>query len=68
MQGMLLQLQKYNLQVKYKRGDKNFLADMAHPSEIHSCELSSNLEDIDHTLLVTVTYKTLDRPPSMTQF
>ena len=53
LQRMLLHLQKYNLQVKYKRGDKLFLADTlsrAHRAEVNVCELSCNLVDVDHTL------------------
>ena len=48
---MLLHLQKYNLQVKYKRGDKLFLADtLSTRAEVNVCELSRNLVDVDHTL------------------
>ena len=53
LQRMLLHLQKYNLQVKYKRGDKLFLADTlsrAHRAEVNVCELSRNLVDVGHTL------------------
>ena len=53
LQRMLLHLQKYNLQVKYKRGDKLFLADTlsrAHRAEVNVCELSHNLVDVDHIL------------------
>ena len=50
---MLLHLQKYNLEVKYKSGDKLYLADTlsrAHRAEIHVCDLSHNLVEVDHTL------------------
>ena len=53
LQRMLLHLQKYNLEVKYKRGDTLFLADTlsrAHHAEIHVCDLSRNLDEVDHTL------------------
>ena len=50
---MLLQLQKYNLQWKYKKGISMFLADAlswAHLPEICTCglELATNMESIDH--------------------
>ena len=57
LQRMLLHLQKYNLQVKYKRGDKLFLADTlsrAHRAEVNVCELSRNLVDVGHTLSLTL--------------
>ena len=52
LQGMLLQLQKYNLKVKYKKGKYMYLADTlsrAHRLEVHTCEFSQNLESIDNT-------------------
>ena len=54
LQRMLLQLQKYNLQWKYKKGTSMFLADTlsrAHLPEVYACdlELATNLEGIDHT-------------------
>ena len=51
LQRMLLQLQKYNLQWKYKKGTSMFLADTlsrAHLPEV-CLELATNLESIDHT-------------------
>ena len=53
LQRMLLQLQKYNLQWKYKKGTSMFLADTlsrAHLPEVCACdlELATNLEGIDH--------------------
>ena len=53
LQRMLLHLQKYNLEVKYKSGDKLYLVDTlsrAHQAEIHVCDLSHNLVEVDHTL------------------
>ena len=53
LQRMLLHLQKYNLEVKYKSGDKLYLADTlsrAHRAEIYVCDLSRNLVEVDHTL------------------
>lgn len=54
---MLLQLQKYSLTVKYKKGKHMFLADSAHLPEVHACRLSEALEDINHT-------KSLELPDS----
>ena len=61
LQRMLLQLQKYNLQWKYKKGTSMFIADTlswAHLPEVYACdlELATNLEGIDHTapMLLTV--------------
>ena len=70
LQRMLLQLQKYNLQVKYKRGDKMFLVDTlsrAHPPEIHFCEAlalsDSRIQDIRQAsindLVLTTLYQTV---------
>ena len=49
-----LQLQKYDLEWKYKKGTSMFLADTlswAHLPDVYTCdqELSTNLESIDHT-------------------
>ena len=52
LQRMLLRLQKYNLKVKYKRGDQMFLADTlsrAHLPEVSACEFAQSLQDVDHT-------------------
>ena len=49
---MLLKLQKYNLQVKYKKGEMMFLADTlshAYLPEVNTCEFAQNLEKVDHT-------------------
>ena len=52
LQRMLLSLQKYSLQWKYKKRTTMFLADTlsrAHPLEVGACEVAVNLESIDHT-------------------
>ena len=54
LQRMMLQLQKCNLQWKYKKGTNMFLADtlsQAHLPEVYACdlELATNLEGIDQT-------------------
>ena len=52
LQRMLLQLQKYNLKIKYKKGENMYLADTlsrAHRLEVHPCEFSQNLERVENT-------------------
>lgn len=52
LQRMLLRLQKYSLQVQYKRGAHMYLADTlsrAHRPEVHACEFYQNLEEMDQT-------------------
>ena len=52
LQRMLFQLQKYNGKVKYKKGERMYLADTlsrAHRSEVHACEFSQFLEAVDHS-------------------
>lgn len=64
LQRMLLRLQKYSLNVKYKRGKEMFLADTlsrAHPPEVHACEFSRQLETVDHTDLLTMPAEQLHR-------
>lgn len=49
---MLLQLQKYNVKVKYKKGEHMYLADTlsrAHWSQVHMCDLSQYLETVGHS-------------------
>ena len=51
LQRMLMQTQKYNLRVNYKKGKEMFLADTlsrAYLPEINSCHFSQELEGIDH--------------------
>ena len=48
---MLLRLQKYSLQVKYKKGKDMHLADTlsrAYLLEVNGCAFTRELEDIDH--------------------
>lgn len=55
---MLLRLQKYNLQVKYKKGKEMLLADTlsrAYLPEVNATEFSRELEDIDHRVWLPVT-------------
>ena len=64
LQRMLLRLQKYNLNVKYKKGKEIFLADTlsrAHPPEVHACEFAKQLETIDHAESLTMPGKQLHR-------
>ena len=59
LQRMLLKLQKYNLQVKYKREEKMFLADTlscAYLPEVNTCEFAQNLENVDHTSSLALSY------------
>ena len=49
---MLLRLQKYSLQVKYKKGKDMHLADTlsrAYLPEVYACAFTRELEDIDHS-------------------
>ncbi|XP_044167088.1 uncharacterized protein K02A2.6-like [Acropora millepora] len=51
LQRMLLRLQKYNLQVRYKKGKEMLLADTlsrAYLPEVNATEFTRELEDIDH--------------------
>ena len=64
LQRMLLQLQKYNLHVKYKRGKDMFLADTlsrAHLPEVHVCEFSQELEAVNPVDLLAMPAEQLDR-------
>jgi hypothetical protein len=50
---MLLQLKKYSLTVKYKKGSDLFLADTlsrAYLPEVRACSISEAFEEIDHTM------------------
>ncbi|KAL9951231.1 hypothetical protein ACROYT_G043856 [Oculina patagonica] len=58
LQRMLLRLQKFNLQVKYKKGKEMLLADTlsrAYLPEVNATEFSRELEDIDHRVWLPVT-------------
>ena len=57
LQQILLKLQRYSLNVKYKRVGKMFLADTlsrAYLPDISVCEFSRRLEDIDHTISLAI--------------
>ena len=54
---MIIQTQKYNLRIHYKKGKDMFLADTlsrAYLPEVNSCNFSRELEDIDHKILLPV--------------
>ncbi|XP_068704378.1 uncharacterized protein [Montipora foliosa] len=54
---MLLRLQKYNLELRYKKGCDMFLADTlsrAYLPEVNTSELTQELEGVDHKLLLPV--------------
>ena len=60
LQWMLLQLQKFNIKVRYKRSKIMFLADTrtrAHLAEVHVC---SELENIDHTASLAMPTRQLE--------
>ena len=57
LQRMLLRLQKYNLEIKYKKGQETFLADTlsrAFLPEVNVTEFLRELEEIDHKVLLPV--------------
>lgn len=57
LQRMLLKLQKYNLQIKYKKGQEMFLADTlsrAFLSEVNACDFTCELEKVDHKASLAV--------------
>ena len=52
LQRMLLRLQKFSLQVKYKRGKEMYLADTlsrAYVGGVHACDFAQGLEKVDHS-------------------
>ena len=58
LQRMLLRLQKYTLDIKYKKGAYMYLADTlsrAYLQDVNACETEHDLEEVDHrqSLLVT---------------
>ena len=58
LQQMLLRLQKYNLQVRYKKGKEMLLAETlsrAYLPEVNATEFARELEDIDHRVWPPVT-------------
>ena len=57
LQGMLLRLQKHNLQVVYKKGTQMFLADTlsrAFLPEINACDFNKELQEVDHQAFLPV--------------
>ena len=57
LQRMLLRLQKYNINLKYKRGQLMFLADTlsrAYLHDVHACEFSRELQEVDHTIAMAL--------------
>ena len=64
LQRMLIKLQKYNLKVKYKRGDHMFLADTlsrAHLSNVGMCEFAQSLQDVEHTASLAISVDQLQQ-------
>ena len=64
LQRMLLRLQKFNLQVKYKKGKEMYLADTlsrAYIAKVHACSFSQGLETVDHTAPLAVPRAQLQR-------
>ena len=58
LQRMLLKLQKFNLTVTYKNGKSMYLADTlsrAYLPEVHVCDFTKELKEIDHTLTLAIT-------------
>ena len=57
LQRMLLRLQKYNLTVRYKRGQNMYLADTlsrAYLPNVKACEFEQSQEDMDQTLALAI--------------
>ena len=64
LQRMLLQLQKYSLDVKYKKGSHMYLADTlsrAYLPEANICTMSQELAEVDHTLSLALTPERLQQ-------
>ena len=64
LQRMLLQLQRYSLRVSYKRGSQMHLADTpsrAHISEVDDSVEFAELSEIDHTMLLSLAPKDIQR-------
>ena len=53
LERMLLKLQKYNLQVKYKKGRCSDTLSHAYLPEVNTCKFAQNLENVDHTSSLT---------------
>ena len=57
LQRMLLRLQKYSLKLSYKKGSEMYLADTlsrAYLPEVHVCDFTHRLEEVDHTSLLAI--------------
>ena len=57
LQRMLLRLQRYSLDIKYKKGKHMYLADTlsrAYPPEVHTCEAEKAFEDIDYMSILAL--------------
>ena len=64
LQRMLLRLQKFSLQVKYKRGKEMYLADTlsrAYVGGVHACDFAQGLEKVDHSGALAVPPAQLQR-------
>ena len=65
LQRMLLNLQKYSLDVKYLKGDQMFLADTLSraylPTSLNACDFEQTLETVDHTATLAVEDKQLQQ-------
>ena len=64
LQRMLLRLQKYNLLIKYKKGQQMYLADTlsrAYLEASHICEAVQELEEIDLTTSLAISAEELQR-------
>ena len=62
LQRMLLRLQRYNLDVKYKVGKQMFVADTlsrAHLPATSTCEFVNSLEEMDHTISLSLSAEQL---------
>ena len=62
LQRMLLRLQRYCLDVTYKKGKQMYLADTlsrAYLTETHTCVISKALENVDHTTSLAITKERL---------
>ena len=58
LQRMLLALQKYDINLRYKRGETMFLADMlsrAYLPEVNVCDVARECETLDHRATLPVT-------------
>ena len=64
LQRMLLRIQKYSLEVKYKEGKKMFVADTlshAYLPAVDVCDFAQSLEDVDHTVSLSLSTECLQQ-------